>query len=107
MPAKPTTSDLLSDDAIRQRAYFMWESDGRPEGRNDFYWQRALQEALSEAEAAAAIKPKAAAKPRAKAAKPAAADEAPKPKKAAAKKHEDKPAKKATKPRAAISPKAR
>lgn len=30
-------------DAVRDTAYFLWEQDGRPEGRADEYWQRALE----------------------------------------------------------------
>ncbi len=46
MPGKSTDTDrIVSDDAIRQRAYFMWEADGRPEGRNDHYWHLAHAEA--------------------------------------------------------------
>jgi hypothetical protein len=26
---------------IRERAYHLWESDGRPEGREQEYWERA------------------------------------------------------------------
>lgn len=28
--------------AARERAYFLWEQDGRPDGRADQYWQRAV-----------------------------------------------------------------
>jgi hypothetical protein len=47
MPAKskPDSAALVSEDAIRQRAYFMWEADGRPEGGHDHYWSRAHAEA--------------------------------------------------------------
>jgi hypothetical protein len=30
-----------SEDAIRQRAYLMWEADGRPDGMAEHYWMRA------------------------------------------------------------------
>lgn len=30
-----------TDEAIREQAYFLWEQDGRPEGREMEYWQRA------------------------------------------------------------------
>jgi hypothetical protein len=33
--------------AIRQQAYFLWEKDGRPHGRDNEYWMRAVV-ALSE-----------------------------------------------------------
>lgn len=48
MPGKSKPADtaaIVSDDAIRQRAYFMWEADGRPEGRGDHYWHLAHEEA--------------------------------------------------------------
>jgi DUF2934 family protein len=32
------------EQAIRERAYFMWESEGRPEGRAMDHWQRASDE---------------------------------------------------------------
>lgn len=48
MSGKSKTADTashLSDDAIRQRAYFLWEKDGRPAGRDQHYWQLAHQQA--------------------------------------------------------------
>jgi hypothetical protein len=48
MPGKTKATDPathLSDEAIRQRAYFLWEQDGRPEGRADHYWHLARDEA--------------------------------------------------------------
>jgi hypothetical protein len=29
------------DAAIREQAYYFWEQDGRPEGRETEYWERA------------------------------------------------------------------
>lgn len=34
-------SDLA--EAIRRTAYFLWEQDGRPEGRSQEYWYRAKE----------------------------------------------------------------
>lgn len=31
------------EEAIRLTAYFLWEQDGRPEGRHDSYWLRARE----------------------------------------------------------------
>jgi hypothetical protein len=31
------------EERIRDRAYRMWESDGRPEGRAEDYWNRAKE----------------------------------------------------------------
>jgi len=36
---------MVNEDAIRQRAYYLWEADGRPDGRHDHYWSLAHQEA--------------------------------------------------------------
>jgi hypothetical protein len=54
-----------AEDAIRARAYELWESEGRPLGREFDHWRRSeletgLRAAVVEAE------PKAARKPRAK-----------------------------------------
>ena len=48
MPSKSKATDtgaIVSEDAIRQRAYFLWEADGRPEGTGDHYWNLAHHEA--------------------------------------------------------------
>lgn len=102
MSEKSPPADTLSSDAIQQRAYYLWEADGRPDGRSEHYWQLAL------AEAQAAVKPDKPAKAPGKAiAKPEKGAAADKPKKAA-KKPDDKPAKKAaTKPRASVSSKSK
>jgi hypothetical protein len=31
------------EQAVRLTAYFLWEQDGRPEGRAEEYWRRALE----------------------------------------------------------------
>jgi hypothetical protein len=36
------------EQAIRERAYALWEQDGRPENRSEEYWHRALDEHLRE-----------------------------------------------------------
>ncbi len=74
MPTKFKTDDL-SDDAIRQRAYLLWEADGRPDGRADHYWWLASHPAAVSkplAKAAVAAVPVTKAKP--KVAKPAKTD---------------------------------
>lgn len=35
-------------EAVRLTAYFLWEQDGRPEGRAEEYWRRALEKHRSE-----------------------------------------------------------
>jgi hypothetical protein len=36
--------ELDEDQAIRERAYFLWENEGRPDGRALDHWQRATAE---------------------------------------------------------------
>jgi hypothetical protein len=35
---------LSKDDWINQRAYALWEAEGRPEGRGGEHWQQAARE---------------------------------------------------------------
>lgn len=51
MPSKSRPADtaaLVSEQAIRERAYLLWEQAGRPEGTGEHYWHLALQEATRE-----------------------------------------------------------
>lgn len=36
------------EQSVRERAYALWEQDGRPEGRTEVYWHRALDQHLSQ-----------------------------------------------------------
>lgn len=36
------------EQAVRERAYALWEQEGRPEGRAEDYWHRALDQHLRE-----------------------------------------------------------
>jgi hypothetical protein len=36
------------EDRVRERAYALWEREGRPEGRSDEYWQMARSEVEAE-----------------------------------------------------------
>ncbi|WP_250501307.1 DUF2934 domain-containing protein [Caballeronia sp. GAWG1-5s-s] len=36
------------DEAVRERAYLLWETDGRPDGRAEEHWQRARDQHLRE-----------------------------------------------------------
>ncbi|WP_061167422.1 DUF2934 domain-containing protein [Caballeronia hypogeia] len=38
----------LTDESIRERAYYLWEADGRPEGRDQHYWHLASSQLLME-----------------------------------------------------------
>jgi Protein of unknown function (DUF2934) len=37
-----TQAQPAGDDAIREQAYYLWEKDGRPHGRETEYWMRAV-----------------------------------------------------------------
>ena len=39
----------LDKDSIRDRAYALWEADGRPDGRDAEHWARAERELTDEA----------------------------------------------------------
>jgi hypothetical protein len=41
-------SDPAFELAVRETAYFLWEQDGKPEGRENDYWFRALERQLRE-----------------------------------------------------------
>jgi hypothetical protein len=43
VPTKAKSTTPLSEDAIRHRAYLLWEADGRPDGMADHYWMKASQ----------------------------------------------------------------
>ena len=46
MPTKARSAAApLSEDAIRHRAYLMWEADGRPDGMAEHYWMKASEPA--------------------------------------------------------------
>jgi hypothetical protein len=55
------------DAAIREQAYFFWEQDGRPEGRETEYWMRAKVAVTEKSQMDTLTKPapKKAAKPKA------------------------------------------
>lgn len=36
------------EEAVRLTAYFLWEQDGRPQGRAEEYWRRALEKHRNE-----------------------------------------------------------
>jgi hypothetical protein len=47
VPSKSKAASSAStpdEEAVRRRAYELWEADGRPEGRSDHYWHMAMAE---------------------------------------------------------------
>jgi len=57
MPATHAAGN--TEQAIRERAYHLWEQDGRPHGRDIEFWSRAAAEAATKPKRAmaAAAKP--------------------------------------------------
>ncbi len=37
-------NDKIDEEAVRRTAFFLWEQDGRPAGRNLYYWDKALEQ---------------------------------------------------------------
>ena len=62
----------ISEDAVRKRAYDIWEREGRPHGRDFEHWVRAQVELTAEVIPAADIRLAAPPRPSAKTAKAAA-----------------------------------
>lgn len=90
------TAHPADEVAIREQAYYFWEAEGRPEGRESEFWMRATIALADKSQVATLVNPapkkKVAAAPKAKAvAKPKA--EAATTKKAAASKTKAVPAK--------------
>lgn len=56
----PVTDDPWIDhefeQSVRETAYFLWEQDGRPEGREQEYWFEALKRCLRERDADALLR---------------------------------------------------
>ena len=46
--AANSETKLGLEHAVRERAYFLWELEGCPQGQEDEYWQRARNEHLRE-----------------------------------------------------------
>ncbi|HZY67312.1 MAG TPA: DUF2934 domain-containing protein [Devosia sp.] len=86
------TAGHADEAAIREQAYYFWEQDGRPDGREAEYWARAVVAVTDRAQLSTLTEeaPKKATKPRAAAAPKTAAE---KPAKAAASKTKASPAK--------------
>ncbi|MEO6013530.1 MAG: DUF2934 domain-containing protein [Devosia sp.] len=43
---RQSMSDPAFQQAVEETAYFLWEHDGRPQGRETDYWFRALEQTL-------------------------------------------------------------
>ena len=43
MDSNPLDNDPARENRIRERAYHLWEADGRPEGRENEFWERARE----------------------------------------------------------------
>ena len=54
----PLASDHDRDHRIRERAYHLWEADGKPHGRDVEYWERARELIGKEESAGSGLVPK-------------------------------------------------
>jgi len=43
MARNPLVTDRAREQRVRERAYHLWEADGKPHGRDVEYWERARQ----------------------------------------------------------------
>ncbi len=43
MSDNPLDDDPAREERIKERAYHLWEADGRPHGQHDEYWERASE----------------------------------------------------------------
>jgi hypothetical protein len=41
MPKNPLETNPAREQAVRERAYHLWESEGKPHGRDVEFWERA------------------------------------------------------------------
>jgi DUF2934 family protein len=57
------------EEAIRERAYYLWSADGQPEGKADIYWLNAQRDVLTTSLATAPVDPVSATTKRVKKAK--------------------------------------
>lgn len=48
-PTEPAGTQQSSDlnQVIQLEAYYLWEQDGKPEGKADYYWQKASEIVLN------------------------------------------------------------
>lgn len=57
MPRNPLATDPEREQRVRERAYRLWEQDGRPHGRDVEYWERARELVGMEESAGAGLLP--------------------------------------------------
>lgn len=57
MPTNPLRDDPKREHRVRERAYHLWEADGKPHGRDLEYWERARELIAMEDNADAALLP--------------------------------------------------
>lgn len=43
MARNPLATDPAREERVRERAYHLWEADGKPHGRDVEYWERARE----------------------------------------------------------------
>ncbi len=63
MADNPLEADPAREKRIKERAYHLWEADGKPHGRHDEYWERASELVGMESSAGAGQLPNPATQP--------------------------------------------
>ncbi len=46
-----TTAKEADIESIQREAYFLWEADGKPEGKDEYYWTKACEKIMGEPQA--------------------------------------------------------
>jgi len=57
MPKNPLEIDPEREERVRNRAYHLWETEGKPHGRDVEYWERARELVAMEESAGAGLLP--------------------------------------------------
>jgi hypothetical protein len=57
MPKNPLEANSAREQSVRERAYHLWEADGKPHGRDIEHWERARELVAKEEGAGARLRP--------------------------------------------------
>lgn len=57
MARNPLVTDPAREQRVRERAYHLWEADGKPHGRDAEFWERARQLIAMEESAGSGLLP--------------------------------------------------
>jgi hypothetical protein len=57
MPTNPLHTNPEHEQRVRERAYHLWEAEGKPHGRDVEFWQRAREQIATEESAGGGLLP--------------------------------------------------